>query len=239
MATDAQLRSRLSGRIGSSVWEVAFVSASTVSHFRRPRGPPAAPALRPPRVSSPGPPPPPSPDDAIWLSSSRGVVLGEARLLQLTSRFSSGTTDHSRWCTDDSEVVEMFSRLRAMSARLCSDGLLLILISGELSSGGGGGGGAAGGGSFDGRRPTRFLRNASKRRLRGTGPVNDPVCGLPSPLPPVPPTPPPPGPAPAPVAATPLEGTIGDDWIQLAGPRRSPCPEPPSEVGRAARVGTI
>lgn len=48
--------------------------------------------------------------------------------------------------------------------RLCSEGHLLTLISGDEMSGGDGG-------SLDGRRPTKLLRNCSNLRLRGMGAV--------------------------------------------------------------------
>lgn len=59
-------------------------------------------------------------------------------------------------------MVETFSFVREIRERLCSDGHLLTLISGEEMSGGDGG-------SFDGRRPTRLLRNCSNFRFRGMG----------------------------------------------------------------------
>lgn len=108
VATDAQLRNRFCGLMGSTDC-VEFVSASTVSHFRKP-------------IDVCGP--------------SRGTDLGGAKLLQLTSFFSRGTTDHSFWCTELSEVVDIFSRLRVISTKLCSEGLLLILISGDGNKGG-------------------------------------------------------------------------------------------------------
>lgn len=108
----------------------------------------------------------------------------------------------------------MFSRLRVISTRLCSDGLLLILISGDGRRGteaaavaaavvdccGGGGGGDATGGSFEGRLPTRLLRNASSRRFRGTGPPKDTGMAL---------------------SAT---GTTGEEGTQPAVLRRPVCP---------------
>lgn len=67
VATDAQLRNRFCGLMGSTVW-AELVKARTVSHFRRPLG---------------------------GCEPSRGTDFGGARLLQLTSFFSSGTTDHN------------------------------------------------------------------------------------------------------------------------------------------------
>lgn len=61
-------------------------------------------------------------------------------------------------------MVETLSFVRERRERLCSDGHLLTLISGDEISGGDGG-------SLDGRRPTRFFRNCSNLRLRGMGAV--------------------------------------------------------------------
>lgn len=67
VATDAQLRNRFCGLMGSTAW-AELVKARTVSHFRRPLG---------------------------GCDPSRGTDFGGARLLQLTSFFSRGTTDQS------------------------------------------------------------------------------------------------------------------------------------------------
>lgn len=80
-----------------------WVNARTVSHLRMPV---FGAAGEEDEDESPVPPP------------SNGTVRGGARLAQLTSFFSRGTTDHSRWWTELSDVVEMFSRLRVISARL-------------------------------------------------------------------------------------------------------------------------
>lgn len=113
-------------------------------------------------------------------------------------------------------MVEMFSRLRVISTRLCSEGLLLILISGDGSSGtfvavdrggtaGTGGGGSAGGGSLEGLLPTRLLRNASSRRFRGTGAPRE--TGW--------------------VPSVAIDGTTGEDGLQPAVDRRLACVPPP------------
>lgn len=67
VATDAQLRNRFCGLMGSTAW-AELVKARTVSHFRRPLG---------------------------GCDPSIGTDFGGARLLQLTSFFSRGTTDQS------------------------------------------------------------------------------------------------------------------------------------------------
>lgn len=69
VATEAQLRSRFCGLMGSTDW-AELVKARTVSHFRSP---------------------------LFGCEPSRGTDFGGARLVQLTSFFSRGTTDHSFW----------------------------------------------------------------------------------------------------------------------------------------------